>query len=121
MLSLGSKTNVSSLFVRFIKSLLIIKNSSMYVKSIFLLITIMTFVALKPVKSVSPFVFYVFREIAFDFASMHAKIFIIIGDSLSLKFPISFFRSCKIKKKGARKNSVFRLTADECRSGRKNS
>lgn len=33
----------------------------MYVKSIFLLITIMTFVALKPVKSVSPFVFYAFH------------------------------------------------------------
>lgn len=60
----------------------------MYVKSIFLLITIMTFVALniiKPVKSVSPFVFY-----AFHFASMHVKLFIIV--ILYLKFPLSFFR-----------------------------
>lgn len=47
MLSLSSKINVS--FVKFIK------NSNMHVK--FLLITIVTFVALKPVKSVSPFVF----------------------------------------------------------------
>lgn len=60
----------------------------MYVKSIFLLITIMMFVALniiKPVKSVSPFVFY-----AFHFASMHVKLFIIV--ILYLKFPLSFFR-----------------------------
>lgn len=90
----------------------------MYVKSIFLLITIMTFVALKPVKSVSPFVFY-----AFHFASMHVKLFIIV--ILYLKFPLSFFRVLSFvfeikKKKGARKNSVFRLTADECRSDRKN-
>lgn len=47
LLSLSSKINVS--FVKFIK------NSNMHVK--FLLITIVTFVALKPVKSVSPFVF----------------------------------------------------------------
>lgn len=89
----------------------------MYVKSIFLLITIMTFVALKPVKSVSPFVFY-----AFNFASMYVKIFIIV--ILYLKFLLlsfAFFRLClRLKKKGARKNSVFRLTADECRSDRKN-
>lgn len=49
LLSLSSKINVS--FVKFIK------NSNMHVKSVFLLITIVTFVALKPVKSVSPFVF----------------------------------------------------------------
>lgn len=49
LLSLSSKINVS--FVKFIK------NSNMHVKSVLLLITIVTFVALKPVKSVSPFVF----------------------------------------------------------------
>lgn len=49
LLSLSSKINVS--FVKFIK------NSNMHIKSVFLLITIVTFVALKPVKSVSPFVF----------------------------------------------------------------
>lgn len=62
------------LFVRFVTRVRS-KNSNMHVKSIFLLITILTFVALKPVKSVSPFVF--FREIAFNFASIHVKIFII--------------------------------------------
>lgn len=78
----------------------------MYIKSIFLLITIMTFVALKPVKSVSPFVFY-----AFHFASMHVKIFIIV--ILYLKFPLSFFRVLsfvfEIKKKRSKEKFSFSI------------
>lgn len=81
----------------------------MYVKSIFLLITIMTFVALniiKPVKSVSPFVFY-----AFHFASMHVKLFIIV--ILYLKFPLSFFRVLsfvlRLKKKRSKEKFSFSI------------